>query len=332
MRTVGDSRTGRWLVTGGAGYVGSHVARSLRAAGLDVVVLDDLSSGFAAFVDDGVPLVVGSVTDPAVVAGVLADHPVTGVVHLAGLKYAGVSVDEPLSFYRVNVEGTRVLLEAMVAAGVGLLVFSSSSSVYGTPTVARVDESTPVRPESPYGETKLIGEWLAAAAARAHGLAHTSLRYFNVVGSGHDDRYDASAHNLFPRVFRALQAGERPVVHGTDYDTPDGSCVRDYIHVGDLADGHVAACRRLTEGVAVRSAYNIATGTGASVLEVLDAVRRVTGIDIDPVLGPRRAGDPARIVATGAAARAELAWSPRHDLDAMVATAWRAWQARSLWS
>ncbi len=320
--------TGRWLVTGGAGYIGSHVARSLRAAGLDVVILDDLSSGFVTFVDDGVPIVVGSVTDPAVVARVLADHDITGVVHLAGLKYAGVSVDEPLAFYRVNVEGTRVLLEVMAAAGVGRLVFSSSSSVYGTPMIASVEESTPVGPESPYGETKLIGEWLVAAAARAHGLAHTSLRYFNVVGSGHEDRYDASAHNLFPKVFRALEAGERPVVHGTDYDTPDGSCVRDYIHVGDLADGHVAACRRLAEGVAVRPAYNIATGTGASVLEVLDAIRRVTGIDTDPVLGPRRPGDPARIVATGAAARAELAWQPRHDLDAMVATAWRAWQVR----
>jgi UDP-glucose 4-epimerase len=218
------------------------------------------------------------------------------------------------------------LLDAMVASGVGLLVYSSSASVYGTPADERVVEDTPTGPESPYGETKLIGEWLAADAERAHGLRHTSLRYFNVVGSGYDDVYDASPHNLFPLVFRAIDAGAAPRVNGVDYPTPDGSCVRDYIHVGDLADAHVRAATALEEGKTLAPAYNIGTGTGASVLEVMAAVGRVLGTELRPELGPRRAGDPARIVADGSLATADLGWVPEHDLDDMVRSAWAAWQ------
>lgn len=312
-----------WVVTGGAGYIGAHVARRLLESGRDVVVVDDLSTGFRQFVPEGARFLERRLHD----LGAADLDGADGVVHLAALKYAGVSVQEPLRFYRNNVDGMAALLEAMVGAEVPSLVYSGSSSVYGTPREERVVESTPIGPESPYGETKLIGEWLAAAVAVAHPLRHTSLRYFNVVGSGYDDVYDASPHNLFPLVFRALDAGEEPQVNGTDYPTPDGSCVRDYIHVGDLADAHVLAAARLEAGVELAPAYNIGTGTGASVLEVIDSVRRVLGVELEPRLADRRPGDPARIVADGALARHDLGWSPVHDLDDMVRDAWRAWRA-----
>jgi UDP-glucose 4-epimerase len=313
------------MVTGGAGYIGAHVARRLLESGRSVVVLDDLSTGFRSFVPDGAEFVEGSLLDltPADLDGV------DGVVHLAALKYAGVSVSEPLEFYRTNVEGTRALLAAMAGAGVDRLVYSSSASVYGTPRVEQVVEATAIGPESPYGETKLIGEWLAADCGRAHGLRHTSLRYFNVVGSGYDDLYDASPHNLFPLLFRALDAGEPPRVNGDDYATPDGTCVRDYIHVGDLADAHVLAAARLEEGAPLAPAYNIGTGEGASVLEVVQAVGRAVGVTLEPAIGPRRPGDPARIVADGSLAAADLGWRARHGLDDMVASAWAAWQRRA---
>jgi UDP-glucose 4-epimerase len=312
-----------WAVTGGAGYIGAHVARCLAATGREVVVIDDLSTGHRDFVLEGARFVETSIHDlkPADLEGV------DGVVHLAALKYAGVSVDEPLRFYRNNVDGMVALLDSMVSAGVDRLVYSSSSSVYGTPATDHVVEDTPPAPESPYGETKLIGEWLAAAAGVAHGLRHTSLRYFNVVGSGPDDLYDSSPHNLFPLVFRAVDSGEPPKVFGTDYPTPDGSCVRDYIHVADLADAHVLAAARLDEGQPLAPAYNIATGTGASVLEVLDTVNRTLGIDLVPELAPRRPGDPARIVADGSLASRDLGWTATRDLDDMVRDAWRSWRA-----
>jgi UDP-glucose 4-epimerase len=312
-----------WAVTGGAGYIGAHVARRFVETGHDVVVIDDLSTGFVEFVPDEARFVQASMHD--LTASDLDG--VDGVVHLAALKYAGVSVEEPLHFYANNVGGNIALLQAMVDAGVDRLVYSSSCSVYGTPEADQVVESTPWAPESPYGETKLIGEWLAAAVGVAHGLRHTSLRYFNVVGSGYDDVYDASPHNLFPLVFRAVDAGVAPKVFGTDYPTPDGSCIRDYIHVADLAEAHVLAADRLDEGAPLAPAYNIATGTGASVLEVIDAVGRHVGRDLAPELRPRRPGDPARIVADGSFASRDLGWSASRDLDDMVSDAWRSWVA-----
>lgn len=317
-----NASAGRWVVTGGAGYIGAHVARRLLESGRSVVVVDDLSTGHRSFVPEAAELVETSVA--ALPSSVLDG--VDGVVHLAAVKYAGVSVSEPLRFYRNNVEGMLGLLEAMVEAGVDRLVYSSSASVYGTPRDEQVVEATATGPESPYGETKLIGEWLAADLAVAAGLHHTSLRYFNVVGSSYDDVYDASPHNLFPLVFRALDAGEQPRVNGVDYPTPDGSCVRDYIHVGDLADAHVLAAARLEEGADLRPAYNIGSGDGASVLEVIAAMGRVLGRDLSPVIGGRRPGDPARIVADGTLARADLGWTPQHDLDAMVQSAWASWR------
>jgi UDP-glucose 4-epimerase len=315
----------RWLVTGGAGYIGAHVARRLVESGREVVVLDDLSTGQRQFVPGDADFVQGSIGDPAAVGDAVAGC--DGVVHLAALKYAGESVKEPLRFYANNVDGMRVLLEHVVQAGVELFVYSSSCSVYGTPTDVPVVESTAWAPESPYGETKLIGEWLVRDVAATAPLRHTSLRYFNVVGSGYDDIFDVSPYNLFPLVFRALDAGTSPKVFGTDYPTPDGTCVRDYIHVGDLADAHVAAAARLEEGAHLGPAYNIGTGTGASVQEVLDTVERVLGVDLRREVVDRRPGDPARIIGDPTLATRELGWTATHDLEDMVRSAWTAWEA-----
>jgi UDP-glucose 4-epimerase len=313
-----------WLVTGGAGYIGAHVVRAFRTVGLGAVVLDDLSSGHASFVPEGVPLVEGTILDEELVAKAIADHQVTGVVHLAGFKYAGVSVRRPLHTYEQNVTGTVTLLKAMERHGVDRCVFSSSAATFGTPEAEIVTESDPTRPESPYGESKLIGEWLVRDQAVATGLKHTSLRYFNVVGSGTDEVYDTSPHNLFPLVIEALIEGRTPRMNGDDYATPDGSCVRDYVHVGDLAVSHVAAARALEEGRPLEPVYNLGSGEGLSVRQIMDAMARVTGIDFTPDIGPRRPGDPARIVASGELAARDLDWKMRHTVDEMVSTAWSA--------
>jgi UDP-glucose 4-epimerase len=315
-----------WLVTGGAGYIGSHVVLALREAGLAPVVIDDLSSGFARFVPEGVPFVRASILDGKAVLSTLRENGVEGVIHLAGFKYAGVSVQRPLHTYAQNVQGTATLLDAMVEAGVHNLVFSSSAATFGTPDVDLVTEQTPTGPESPYGESKLIGEWLIADVARAHGLRHTSLRYFNVVGSGSPRLYDTSPHNLFPLVFDALATGRIPHINGVDYPTPDGTCVRDYVHVADLAHSHVVAAQRLAAGDTLERVYNLGSGEGSSVRQIMDAIREVTGVDFTPEIQPRRPGDPARIVATGELARRDLDWAMRHDLRAMVASAWEARQ------
>jgi len=313
-----------WLVTGGAGYIGAHVVRALQQAGLDPVVIDDLSSGHRGFVPSDVELVRGSILSGELLADVLQSHAVDGVMHIAGFKYAGVSVQRPLHTYAQNVTGTATLLGAMADAGVDKIVFSSSAAVYGTPDVDLVTETTPKHPESPYGESKLIGEWLLADQGRAVGLHHTSLRYFNVVGSGSDDLYDTSPHNLFPLVFDALLEGRTPRINGTDYPTPDGTCVRDYLHVSDLAHSHVVAAQRLAAGEPLEPVYNLGSGDGVSVGEIMRTIGEVTGIDFTPEAAPRRPGDPARIVASGELAARDLEWAMRHSLRDMVASAWSA--------
>jgi len=313
-----------WLVTGGAGYIGSHVVREFTGAGMDAVVLDDLSSGLERFVPGDVPFVRGSILDRELIEQTIDRHGVTGVVHVAGYKYAGVSVQRPLHTYDQNVTGTARLLEAMSSRGVDRIVFSSSAAVYGTPPTELVTEDTPKAPASPYGESKLIGEWLLRDQAVAEGLRHTSLRYFNVVGSGRPDLWDASPHNLFPLVFTALVEGRVPRINGDDYDTPDGTCVRDYVHVADLAVSHVAAARRLDAGEPVEPAYNLGSGGGVSVAEIMAAMREGTGVDFVPEIAPRRPGDPDRIVADGSLAARDLDWKMRHTLLEMVTSAWQA--------
>jgi UDP-glucose 4-epimerase len=313
-----------WLVTGGAGYIGAHVVRALLDADLHPVVVDDLSSGHREFVPPHVPFVHGSVLDGGLLMRTLEDHAVTGVIHVAGFKYAGVSVQRPLHTYEQNVTGMAVLLGAMQERGVDRLVFSSSAAVYGTPDVDLVTEQTAKNPESPYGESKLVGEWLLRDQEIAAGLRHTSLRYFNVVGSGDPAVYDTSPHNLFPKVFDALVEGRTPTINGDDYPTPDGTNVRDYLHVADLAISHVAAARRLDARQPVETAYNLGSGDGVSVAEIMAAMARVTGIPFTPEVGPRRPGDPARIVASGELAARDLDWAMRHSIDDMVRSAWEA--------
>jgi UDP-glucose 4-epimerase len=316
-----------WLVTGGAGYIGAHVVRALSEAAIEPLVLDDLSSGHRGFVPDGVTFVRGSILDGELLTRIFQEHAVEGVIHVAGFKYAGVSVQQPLHTYSQNVTGTQTLLATMADAGVHRIVFSSSAAVYGTPDVDLVTEETAKHPESPYGESKLIGEWLLADQARAVGLAHTSLRYFNVVGSGTSDVHDTSPHNLFPLVFDALIDGRTPRINGDDYPTPDGTCVRDYIHVADLAVSHVAAARRLAAGATIQPVYNLGSGEGVSVGEIMRTMAEVTGIAFAPEIAARRPGDPARIVASGELAARDLDWSMRHSLTDMVASAWDARRA-----
>ena len=316
-----------WLVTGGAGYIGSHVVRAFGQVGLETVVLDDLSSGHRAFVPDDVPLVEGSILDTDLVADTLSQHGVVGVVHLAGFKYAGVSVDRPLHTYEQNVTGTAHLLEAMASQGVDAIVFSSSAAVYGTPDVDLVTEATrpPRSPRTASPSSSASG--CCATRARAVGLRHTSLRYFNVVGSATPDLYDTSPHNLFPLVLDALAEGRTPRINGTDYATPDGTCVRDYIHVADLADSHVAAAQALAAGRTLEPVYNLGSGDGVSVREIMTAMAEGTGIAFEPETAPRRPGDPARIVASGELAARDLDWQMRHTLLDMVTSAWEARQA-----
>jgi UDP-glucose 4-epimerase len=311
-----------WLVTGGAGYIGSHVVRAFTEAGTDVVVIDDLSSGHRSFVPDSVPWYEGTILDGELLARIFTENDITGVVHVAGFKYAGVSVQRPLHTYEQNVTATAVLLAAMADAGVGRIVFSSSAAVYGTPDTDLVTEETPKDPQSPYGESKLIGEWLLRDQGVATGLAHTSLRYFNVVGSGASDLYDSSPHNLFPMVFEALLDGRTPRINGTDYPTADGTCVRDYIHVADLAQAHVVAAQRLDAGEPIEPVYNLGSGDGVSVGEIMSTIAGVTGIAFEPERAPRRPGDPARIVASGEKAARDLDWRMRHTLEEMVQSAW----------
>ncbi|MFC9060422.1 UDP-glucose 4-epimerase GalE [Streptomyces sp. NPDC057074] len=319
-----------WLVTGGAGYIGAHVVRALVDGGERAVVYDDLSTGSADRVPDGVPLVVGSVLDGALLEGAIRDHAVTGVVHIAAKKQVGESVERPLHYYRENVTGLATLLEAMTSTGVGRLVFSSSAAVYGMPDVDLVTEDTPCLPMSPYGETKLVGEWLINAAARAHGIRAASLRYFNVAGAATPELSDSGVFNLIPMVFERLEAGDAPRVFGDDYATPDGTCVRDYIHVEDIASAHLAAARRLAdapEGTALT--LNIGRGEGNSVRDLVDRILKVTDRqDLAPQVTGRRPGDPARVVASADRAREELGWTARHDLDAMIESAWQGWRHR----
>lgn len=316
-----------WLVTGGAGYIGAHVVRALREDGADVVVLDDLSTGDATRVPDDVPLVRASLLDRERVDRTIAEHDVAGVVHIAAKKQVGESVADPYYYYRQNVLGQLVLMEAMRDAGVQRFVFSSSAATYGAPETALVEEKSHLEPESPYGQTKVVGEWLARDAEAAYGVRSVCLRYFNVAGAATPELGDPEVLNLIPMVFQRLTAGQAPLVFGDDYPTPDGTCVRDYIHVADIATAHVAAARHLERG-GESLRLNIGRGVGSSVREVIEMIGEVTGLDVTPEVVARRAGDPPRTVASADAIAHHLGWQAQHDLREMVESAWAGWTLR----
>jgi UDP-glucose 4-epimerase len=302
------------------------VVRALREGGVDVVVLDDLSTGDASRVGD-TPLVRASLLDRASIDRLLVDHEVSVFVHIAAKKQVGESVEDPYYYYRQNVLGQLTLMEAMRDSGVRRFVFSSSSATYGAPDTAVVEEKAALEPESPYGQTKVVGEWLAADAEAAYGVRSVCLRYFNVAGAAAPELGDPEALNLIPMVFQRLTARQAPQIFGDDYPTPDGTCIRDYIHVADIATAHVAAARHLERG-GESLRLNIGRGQGSSVREVMEVIRAVTGLDFTPEVVARRPGDPPRTVASADAIRYRLGWSARYDLRQMVESAWAGWLLR----
>ena len=316
------------LVTGGAGYIGAHVVRSLQEAGRDVVVVDDLSTGRASRVGE-VPLVQLDLAGQGAferLREVIREHAVEGVVHLAAKKQVGESVARPEFYHQQNVEALESLLAALREERVERFVFSSSAAVYGEPPSRVVGEDEEPRPINPYGATKLAGERLMAEAGRSWGLRHVSLRYFNVAGAGSEELGDPAVLNLVTIVFDLLDQGKAPVIFGDDYPTADGTCVRDYVHVQDLAEAHLAALEHLDSQGPRSAVFNVGTGTGASVREVLSAIRRATGVETEAEVLPRRAGDPAELVARVDRIAAELGWQARFGLQEAVESAWAAWR------
>jgi UDP-glucose 4-epimerase len=319
------------LVTGGCGYIGSHMVYALLDAGEAVVVLDDLLTGSRAAIPDSVPLVIGSVGDQLLIERLAREHAVSGVVHFAGSIVVPESVRDPLRYYRNNTSNSRTLLEAVVASGIRRFVFSSTAAVYGNPESVPVAEDAALRPMSPYGSSKLMTETMLQDVGRAHGLDHVILRYFNVAGADPQLRTGQSTPEATHLIKVAVQAalGIRPGmdVFGTDYPTPDGTCIRDYIHVTDLVRAHTAALAYLRRGGASVT-LNCGYGRGYSVLEVVEAVQRAAGHRFPVRLTDRRPGDPAVIVADASRLRATLEWQPQlDDLDRIVAHA-LAWERR----
>lgn len=312
------------LVTGGAGYIGSVVSEQLVAAGETVVVLDNLSAGHRSAVPAEARFVEGDLRDGALLRGLFSSDSVDTVLHFAASALVGESVTDPAKYFENNVEGTHSLLKAMRAAGVPRFILSSTCATYGYPDAVPITEELPTRPINPYGLSKLMIEQILEWYDRAYGLRYVALRYFNACGAtrARGEDHDPETH-LIPNIFRALDGGQQPLtVFGDDYDTPDGTCVRDYIHVEDLADAHVRAMRHLREGAA-SDIFNLGTENGNSVLEVLAAVERVTGRKVPYTIAGRRAGDADRLVASSAKARRALGWTPRKaDIETIVRDAW----------
>jgi UDP-glucose 4-epimerase len=316
----------RVLVTGGAGYIGSHAVRALRDAGHTVVVLDNLSAGHREAVPADVPLVELNTAERTAVADVLRQHGIEAVMHFAAWLDVAGSVRDPLGYYQNNVTGTLGLLGAMVDAGVRRLVFSSTCAVYGEPSSVPLHESMPTRPINAYGETKLAIERALEHFERAYDLRWVALRYFNASGAHPDGSIGEDHHpeiHVIPRAIQAALGGEPLQVFGEDYPTPDGTCIRDYIHVCDLADAHLLALDALGQGHPSQ-AYNVGTGTGHSVRQVIDTVSAVVGRPVPWTSAPRRPGDPAALYASSDRLQQELGWKPRYpSLDTIVRHAWQ---------
>jgi UDP-glucose 4-epimerase len=315
-------------VTGGAGYIGAHIVRQLQEAGHEVLVVDALAHGDASGLH-GAELLQLDLADTASQPRLQAAlDGCEAVIHVAARKQVGESVARAAWYYQQNVGGMANLLMAMEAQGVGRLVFSSSAAVYGQPDSGRVPEDADLAPINPYGSTKLVGEWMTRDAGRAWGLRSANLRYFNVAGAGWEDLGDPAALNLIPMVFQRLDDDARPAIFGTDYPTPDGTCVRDYVHVMDVASAHLTALDYLEGDDRPFDSFNVGTGTGYSVRQVVDVIGEVTGLDVTPDIQPRRPGDPAVLVGDTARIEEVFGWRARYGLGQIVDSAWLAWRAR----
>ncbi|WP_433055990.1 UDP-glucose 4-epimerase GalE [Dactylosporangium sp. CS-033363] len=308
----------RWLVTGGAGYIGAHVVAALQEAAVECIVIDDLSTGRAARVPFGVPLLRADVRDGAAVREAFRRHRPDGVIHLAARKDVAESTAHPLRYYQDNLDGLRAVLAAVAATGTRSVLFSSSAAVYGTPRRSPVREQDATEPANAYGRTKLIGEWMLRDAAAGGGFRWAALRYFNVAGAAAPHLRDEGGSNLVPRLLRAAELGIPATVYGTDYPTADGTAVRDYVHVADIADAHVRAALALAADEVRDEVLNVGRGEGASVLQMIAAVGRALGRPLPYDEAPRRTGDPAAVVASPARIRARLGWRARHNLHAIV--------------
>ena len=316
------------LVTGGAGYIGSHVVRLLTERGDDVLVVDDFSTGLTVRVDglDVVDLDLAAADAEDRLVAAIEEHSVDSIIHFAAKKQVGESVEKPVMYYRQNIGALTNILAAVEATGIESLVFSSSAATYGMPDVDMVGEDLEARPINPYGQTKLIGEWMIdnqTTAAQMHGKTFNAvkLRYFNVAGAGWPELADTAVMNLIPIVLGRLAEGKAPIIFGDDYDTPDGTCIRDYVHVKDLAEAHIAALDYMKAGGTTETVFNVGTGTGASVKEVIDTIAEVTGRDIVPEMGERRAGDPPALVADVSRIQALLSWKAEFGLEEIVRSA-----------
>ena len=315
------------LVTGGAGYIGSHCVRELLAQGFDVAVVDNLATGHRSAIDPRARFFEGDIRDKAFLDGVFAEIKPEAVIHFAAFSLVGVSMQQPLVYSNNNVHGSEVLLTSMIENGINKIVFSSTAATYGEATCEQITEDCPTVPTNTYGETKLAIEKMMKWCDRAFGLKFTALRYFNVAGadgSGEIGEDHSPETHLIPIILQVpLGKREKLSIFGDDYDTPDGTCIRDYIHVSDLARAHILALKRLLAG-GESDIFNLGSGSGFSVLEMLTAARKVTGHPIPAEVSPRRAGDPARLVASSAKARAVLGWTPEFDsVEKIIEDAWR---------
>jgi UDP-glucose 4-epimerase len=312
------------LLTGGAGYIGSEVARILINAGESVVIIDNFSTGLRSKISEIpnylIDLRRSDYLEP--LEEIIKQHQITSVIHLAARKQVGQSVEQPEAYFLANIGGLANLLTAMRRTGVKKMVFSSSAATYGDPDTDLIAETELTNPVNPYGQTKLVGEWLMKNAETAWGLEQVSLRYFNVAGASSQELADTQKLNLIPIVFALLREGKDPIVFGNDYPTPDGTCVRDYIHVTDLAEAHLLALRYLDTTDRQHSVFNVGTGLGSSVLEVLEEIRAVTGIEFGIDLRPRRAGDPPRLVADVSRIHQVMKWKTKKNLRDIISSAW----------
>ena len=311
----------RVLVTGGAGYIGAHVCDALVAAGYQVRIFDDFSNGLTRRTKDFKDVVKGDITDREAILNSLDG--IDAVIHLAAKKAVGESVSNPLKYYENNVGGTLNLLAAMALKSVKKLVFSSSAAVYSPNDKPAIEETDPTLPLSPYGATKLLSEELISKVGKAEGISAISLRYFNVVGAGKIEYGDNSKDNLVPKVFTAIKSGERPEIYGDDYPTKDGTCIRDYIHVTDLADAHIAALKKV-ESSQIDEIYNVGSGSGYSVKEMMDQLAKSMAMDLNPKISPRRPGDSPQLIASIKKIERDLGWRPKATLAEMIDSSWAA--------